>query len=174
MIPQKVIFEWGKTNEFHECGYISLVWSRERPRGLRVDQLQAEATKKAYCDAEMGKASDKKAWSLWKNGWKWIGTQAKCIEINVIERLESNFASIRKDFSNSFNRLQIRPGRETIFWKTRFRWFPLLLSILYQASKESDLDTVSGAPSRWVCCEFERFQHVLVDFQRLSTTTVYI
>lgn len=126
---------------------------------MGVDRLQAEATKKAYCDAEMGKASDKKAWSLWKNGWKWIGTQPKCIEINVIESLESNFASILKDVSDSFKfqafisqieRLQVGPGREAIFasqYSVDSHCFCRSFT-LHQASKESDLDTVSGAPSR--------------------------
>lgn len=128
-----------KTNESHESDNISLLWSREGPTGLGVDQLQAEATKKAYCDAEMGKASDKKASSLWKNGWKWIGTQPKCIELNVIERLESNFASSERclrqfQVSSLYFTDRETSGRSwkgSHFCKSIFRWFPLLLSILH-------------------------------------------
>ena len=50
-----------------------------------------------------------------------------------------------------------RSWKGSHFCKSIFRWFPLLLSICYQASKESDLDTVSGAPSRWVRSALERF-----------------
>ena len=82
---------------------------------------------------------------------------------NVLNSMSLNVLKailpVRKDVSDSFKfqafisqieRLQVGPGREAIFasqYSVDSHCFCRSFT-LHQASKESDLDTVSGAPSR--------------------------